>query len=626
MNRSRNLTAIKQNAIVACQNNEFDKARVLLEEARQSDQIELDTEAYSLLGSIYGQLGNFDDAINSYRKAISINPDMPQLHFGLAHALDRSGRLSEAESSFKTALQLQPGNLQAVLKLGIICYSQSRLSEAEHYFTQALDINPESMEALLGLGRIYHQRRKPELAGNYLNKASEINAGHPGVLHVQACIAQEQGQWDVAEEKFNQALKIHPGYVDAIKDRAHLYMMLNKTREAREGYQRILSLQPDNIVATIGLAKLYDQSGDIQASYDLLNPLMEKGIVNAGLGIAYSHICRHFGRCREAVDYLEKFLEDRKGKSTRLDQIHFSLGKLYDSLGEYDRAFSHYHAGNLEHADTFNPIEHGASIDNLIATCNWSFFNQAPRSLEKSDRPIFIVGMPRSGTTLTEQILSSHPEVYGAGEIIAFPNIIRNLPDILGTGIPYPENLKNISSDQLTSLSTAYLEEIGKLDNNARHVTDKTLVNFLYLGLISLMFPNAKVIHCVRDPRDTCLSIYFQNFDESHSYANRLENLGYYYSEYKRIMAHWKSLLDIPILEVQYEEIVRDQENVSRELIKFAGLEWDEKVLKFYESKRSVATASYDQVRQKIYTKSTHRWKNYENHIAPLVAALGNNI
>jgi hypothetical protein len=230
--------------------------------------------------------------------------------------------------------------------------------------------------------------------------------------------------------------------------------------------------------------------------------------------------------------------------------------------------------------------------------------------------------MPRSGTTLVEQILSSHPDVYGAGEISTFPKIIKNLTEYLGKGTAYPQNLNKLTTNILDQLAGTYLDEVEKLNSTALRVTDKTLVNFLYLGLISLMFPNSRIIHCKRDPRDTCLSIYFQNFDESHYYATRLQNLGIYYRLYERIMQHWKSLVKLPIYEVQYEELVNNQETISRELIEFADLEWNESVLKFYETKRSVVTASYDQVRQKIYKKSQERWKNYQQYIDPLLKGL----
>lgn len=211
----------------------------------------------------------------------------------------------------------------------------------------------------------------------------------------------------------------------------------------------------------------------------------------------------------------------------------------------------------------------------------------------------------------------------GVGEVIVIPNIIRNLSDILGAGTAYPDNLKNLTTGKLDILAKRYQDGIRELAvGNAPRVTDKTLVNYMYLGLISLMFPKARVVHCMRDPRDTCLSIFFQNFDESHYYANRLENLGAYYSLYQKIMRHWESLCIMPIFNIQYEDMVQNQEARSRELIEFLGLEWNDQVLKFYETKRSVATASYDQVRQKMYTKSMQRWKNYEQHIDPLVSAL----
>jgi hypothetical protein len=283
----------------------------------------------------------------------------------------------------------------------------------------------------------------------------------------------------------------------------------------------------------------------------------------------------------------------------------------------------HYKLGNQEKSAKYNSIEHTACIDKLIRTCDWNFFIKSPKSKCTAERPVFIVGMPRSGTTLTEQILASHPDVYGAGEIMVMPSIIKNLSSYIRNSGPYPDSLTKLNSQILDELAADYLKETSKLNQKAIRFTDKTLVNYLYLGLISLMFPNAHIIHCMRDPRDTCMSIYFQNFDESHYYATSLENLGHYYTEYKKLMAHWKSMLNVKYMEVQYEDLVSNQERVSRDLIDFIGLEWDDRVLRFYDSKRSVVTASYDQVRQKIYTKSTQRWKNYEQHIGPLIKSLG---
>ena len=584
---------------------------------------ELDADACFLMGSVLGQLGEFEEAGGYFQRAIDRAPDNPQAYIGQAKALISSGRIAEAESCYERLIERRPGSVQFIIQLANILMGQRYYDAAEKRYLQALGLDARSQEALSGLGRLYQASNKPELAKNYYNQIININPKSSSGHYMLGTLLFNQGQVEEAEKCLNKALELDKKHVPARHNLGYLHLALNRISKAREFFQSALTLEPRNPDIIAALARLEDQSGNLQESYDLVHPFIQQNILHAEIGMVYADICRYFNCCHEAVDYLERNLANPGNPPRVKEKLHFTLGKLYDRAGEYNEAFSHFKLGNEMKPDTFNKIEDAACIDELIKTCGPNYFMASPRSTQTSQRLVFIVGMPRSGTTLTEQILASHPDVHGLGELIVIPNIIKNLQSYLGVGTAYPGNLKNLTPAILDSMAATYLQAIGKLGpTDTLRVTDKTLVNFLYLGLISQMFPKARIIHCVRDPRDTCLSIYFQNFDESHYYANRLENLGIYYSLYRRVMKHWKSLLDIPILEIQYEELVKDQEKKSRELIDFVGLEWDERVLRFYESKRSVVTASYDQVRQRIYTGSIARWKNYERYITPLVDAL----
>jgi len=230
--------------------------------------------------------------------------------------------------------------------------------------------------------------------------------------------------------------------------------------------------------------------------------------------------------------------------------------------------------------------------------------------------------MPRSGTSLTEQILARHDQIYGAGELLDIGDHAERLGKLLGPVPGFPASLKKITSALLDDTARAYLNHLQELSADARYVIDKMPQNFAHLGLINLLFPDAKIIHCMRDPRDTCLSIYFQHFNEAHTYASKLEDIAAYYLVYHRIMKHWKTVLDIPMLEVRYEKLVTQQEETSRKLIDFVDLDWDDRCLNFHKADRFVATSSYDQVTEKIYTRSMARWKNYEQHIGPLLEKL----
>ena len=305
--------------------------------------------------------------------------------------------------------------------------------------------------------------------------------------------------------------------------------------------------------------------------------------------------------------------------------LHYELGRLYDRKNAFDAAFRHFTLGNELKGQSrrFDASEHAQYIDALIQTYNSHFMSQAPRPTIRSQRPVFIIGMPRSGTSVIEQILASHPAVHGGGELLTMNSIVKNLPDELGSLAPYPLCLTKLTQVNVDQLSQRYLDHLQTLSSDAVRVTDKMPTNFLHLGLINILFPEARVIHCLRDPLDTCLSCYFQNFGPWDSYTQDLRSLGAFYREYQRLMVHWRTVLDIAILDIQYEDLVADQEGVSRKMTAFCGLEWDERCLRFYDSKRAVSSASHDQVRQPIYRRSVGRWKNYRDYLGPLQEGLG---
>jgi len=241
----------------------------------------------------------------------------------------------------------------------------------------------------------------------------------------------------------------------------------------------------------------------------------------------------------------------------------------------------------------------------------------------RSRLPVFIVGMPRSGTTLVEQILASHPLVYGAGELEAISEIYLGMQRRFGMARPYPYCMAEITRKQLDAMAQAHLDRLGGMSRGMARVTDKMPHNFLSLGLIDLLFPGARVIHCKRDPLDNCVAIFTQYFNEAHAYATNLADLGYYYRLYERLMHHWAETVEIPVLDLHYEELVAEPERHIRELIAFCDLSWDERCLRFHETKREVGTFSYDQVRRPIYKTSAGRWRNYAPYLDPLFESLG---
>jgi hypothetical protein len=280
------------------------------------------------------------------------------------------------------------------------------------------------------------------------------------------------------------------------------------------------------------------------------------------------------------------------------------------------------HAIDRARGEAFDPAVHAAYVDRLIATFTPAYFEQVRGFGLDTDVPIFVVGMMRSGTTLVEQILASHPLVYGAGERIELGLLASGLPRRLGVADEYPECVRHLDRATVQAVATTVLQGLQERSDGARHVVDKMPLNFLGLGLIATLFPKARIIHCQRDPVDTCLSCYLRNFAASFTFTYDLQHLGLYYRQYERLMAHWRAVLPLPIFELRYEELTAEPETHTRQLLAFCGLPWDERCLRFHETERPVRTASMLQVRQPMYRSAVGRWQRYEKHLSPLLAAL----
>jgi len=322
---------------------------------------------------------------------------------------------------------------------------------------------------------------------------------------------------------------------------------------------------------------------------------------------------------------MEKMLAEEQLTIVSRKSLLFSLGYLADKLGRYEAAFAWYRQGNELKAMRYDGPASRKWFDNLMLNFSPERMAALPKASIPTSLPVFILGMPRSGTSLVEQILASHPQVYGAGELDLVKETAVALPKTLHTGVPYPFCLQALHQEAVEELSRQYQESLLRLagDRPVVHVTDKMPHNFMQVGLIRLLFPEAPIIHCRRDPLDNCLSIYFQDFSGLHPYSYNLGDLGHYYCLYERLMAHWSDTLGITMFEVGYEEMVADHEAMSRKIIDHCGLAWDNRCLEFHKTNRLVNTASYQQVREPIYKKSAGRWQNYAKHLQPLIESLG---
>jgi hypothetical protein len=287
------------------------------------------------------------------------------------------------------------------------------------------------------------------------------------------------------------------------------------------------------------------------------------------------------------------------------------LGELYESVGDHDAAFKAHRKANDFRQTRFEPDVFEGHISDLISVFDGVRFPLQPIAENPTRIPVLIVGMPRTGTTLVEQILATHPNVIGAGELEELQMLAKALPEIIGTGAPYPQCVEDLRPDVATHLSNWYTERMMTKAGDATRVTDKMPLNFLHLGLAGLLLPNTRVIHCRRTPMDTALSCYFMHFKDTHAFTTDLGWLGRFYVQYERLMQHWRSVLPLPILDVQYEEMVHYPDETMRRIVDFVGLPWHSECTNFYNNQREVLTASADQVRQPIYTSSIGRHAPY---------------
>ena len=582
-------------------------------------------EVHNTMGLLLKDQGSLDEAAENFQRAIALRSGYAEAYFNLGLCGQDRNDPPAAEVCFRHAIQLRPGYAEVHGALGSLLASTGRLDDAVVSFRRSLELKPDSAEVHRALGAVLASQCKWNQAISHYRLAIKLKPDFAEAYANlgNALMDQDQGPkyGEEAAACFRQALRFRPDDPGIHINLATVLTDLGRDQEAEASYRRALELKPGHTAATAGLAMLLERRGDFGVASTLVGPLVDAGTTDVLLLLSQAVLLRHQDRRTDAVALLEQCLQQPMENKRRVE-VHFALGKLYDELRRYEQAFHHFLQANTLDAKEFNGQEVARQFDAFAAAFAPQRIGQRPRASNRSRLPVFIVGMPRSGTSLVEQILASHPLVHGAGELIDIHDIASQLPALLGTSNPYPQCLDDLTRRNIDPIAQRHLDRLARLSHDAVRVTDKMPHNFMALGLIDLLFPGARVIHCLRDPIDTCLSIYFQRFNDFHGYARDLESLGKYYRQYLRLMAHWKTVLRIPLMDIQYEELVDNQEELSRKMLEFCELKWDDRCLRFHESGRLVMTMSYDQVRRPMYRKSVARWKNYEQFLEPLVNAL----
>jgi tetratricopeptide (TPR) repeat protein len=552
-------------------------------------------EALGGLGVALAALHHHDGAIACYQKALSINPEHAVVHNALAMALHRSGQTEQAIAHFERAIAIQPDYADAHFVLGNILQDHGRLTEAIMHYSKVLAVQPR----------------------NY--------AAHNNL----ATVLQKLGRFDDAIKLYRHALTISPEYADAYYNLGTAFLALDRNEDAIKECEKALRLDPSKALAHNNIGVALQALGRIEDAGQAYERALQIAPREAAVHLNLAYL-RRFTAGEPRLAALEKLAEE----SATLDagnqvSLHFALGKALSDLGQHERSFRHLREGNaLKRAQLkYDEKEMLSLLERIRTIFTPELMQQKSGDGCHSDVPVFVVGMPRSGTTLVEQILASHSRVHGAGEIETFyqamvkfrcrngvNRIAAEFPDFV-SATP-PEALRDLGSDYIELTKSAALAP-------AERIVNKLPLNFKYVGLIHLALPDARIIHVRRDPVDTCFSCFSLLFTGDQSFAYDLGELGRYYRGYAALMEHWRDVLPRGVMiDVQYETLVADIEGQARAIVDHCGLNWEDACLAFHKTSRPVKTASSVQVREPLYRTSIGRWRQYETFLQPLIQAL----
>ena len=571
------------------------------------------TEAYNNMGNALLRLGHAREAVRCYGKALEITPDAPFVICNLADALRRTGEADAALTAARQAVALAPQLAAAHNVLGVVLAARGERAAAAQSLQAALQHDPNLIDAYTNLAGVLRDAGDPEQALAVSERAVQLAPGRADA-HCNLGLAlfglKRPG---AAAASFSQALALAPRYPAALIGLAAAERLLGRTALAREHVEAALQLEPRNPEALVLLGEVQADLGRFAESEALFRRAIE---ADPDFAPAYSAHASHRRMQKEDAQWLagvERLLARALPPEQEVP-LRTALGKFHDDTGDYDRAFESYRAANelsRRHRPPYNSAGLSALVARLEALCTRQFVQEPQPGAADSQRPVFIIGMPRSGTSLAEQILAAHPQVHGAGEVRYWDRAFARFEQAPAAARPPAQ------------IAQEYLARIGEHAGPALRITDKLPANFLYAGFIRAVLPHARFIHMQRHPLDTCVSIYFQSFFNVGSYASDLDALAHYYREYRRIMAYWRTVLPPgALLEVPYEGLVENGEHWIRRVVEFAGVPWDPAVLEFHRSERVVVTASRWQVRQQLNSGSLGRWRRYERHLGPLLSLL----
>ena len=553
------------------------------------------SEAYNNIGNAWMALGERECALKAYEDALLYREFYPEAYNNLGIVMRDEGRTAEAEYVFRKAIAQYPGYLEAHTNLaGLLAWNDNEV-EALRILTEALKISPRDPTALVLTARIQLSRANYPAAERACQMALEDDANNAEAMTVLGQLMHETDRYDEAIALLERAVAAKPEYGEARNFYGVALKSVGRLQEAREE-----------------ILKAVDLNSHIFGAYANLHDLVD------------------FSKETDLFDKIEGFMDAAPDKEApHMLPLHYAYANALESRGEHERALEHYiTGGKLKRTQLhYDEAETARFFHGIAKAFPAELFQNRPYEGHPTDRLVFIVGMPRSGSTLVEQILASHPDVYGAGEVKYLSRALGSFRDRFPMFPGYPDTIAKMTGPHYEILANSYINDFLPPAGNALRATDKLLTNYYFVGLINILFPNAKIINTLRDPVDTCLSGFTKLFKDDMPHSYDLGELGRYYRLYAELMRHWQAVLPEGVMtSVVYEDVVADTEGAARKLVDFIGLPWNDACLSFHKSDRPVKTASVAQVRKPIYKSSVERWRKYGPGLQPLVDALGDEL
>ena len=538
---------------------------------------------YNNLGLVQEQSEDLDNAQHSYEQAIALDPNFPKSHYNLGNVFQKRSQLEQAIDEYQKAIHLKHDYALAYNNLGYVLHKMGLFCEAEISLRNCLKITPTSLDALTNMASVLCSLGNHQEAIILANQVLTLDP-HNYEAYKYLCLSQYgMGEAEEAVNSCKKALIHQENKETFFTILGTIYESTGDKQEAAKYYRKSLNLSPDDGILHFKLSRLHK----------------------------YNHSNEHLTEMES--------IYTSSSTSTNRHLLCMALGKAYEDLHTTQKAFQFINEGNslARSTYTYNTANEASFFKKIQSIFRPEFIQQVKEYGYRYANPIFIVGMPRSGTTLVEQILASHPDVYGGGELTTLDLITRQTL-LKENKLLYPDDIKALAPQNFTEMGQKYANRTKRHCQDSQRITNKMPHNFLYVGLIHIILPESKIIHCKRDPLDTCWSNYKNFFDSPHLYAQDLKELGEYYNLYRELMAYWREILPQRMHEIEYEKLIEHQEEETRKLLQHCNISWDDSCMNYYQSSGQVYTSSMSQVRTPIYSSSINTWKNYENELKPL--------